>query len=111
MFSATNYKLTTACFFAASILLWILTRLVWFAFFIYVTFTLDPSEVTGYDAPLTICLRTNAIYLSSLYLLHIYWLMLMLKMAYGLIKTGKTDDMQNKVEKVEKNDDDFKPAS
>ena len=96
MLSATTYAKSTIAVFAVSLLLWVVTRLCWFGFFIFTTYTLDLNEETGRDAPLTLCLRANAIYLSTLYLLHIYWFCLMLKIAKGATK-GKTDDLQNKV--------------
>ena len=40
--SATTYNRAAIYVFALALLLWVVTRLVWFAFFIYVTLTLDP---------------------------------------------------------------------
>jgi hypothetical protein len=92
--SATTYNRATAYIFASAILLWVVTRLVWFAFFIYVTLTLDPSEETGYDAPLTPALRFSAVYLSTLYLLHCYWFYLLVRIATAFSK-GKYEDTHN----------------
>ena len=103
--SATTYAKSTIAVFAVTLLLWVVTRLCWFAFFIFSTYTLDPTEETGRDAPLTLCIRANAIYLTTLYLLHIYWFCLMLRIAKGATQ-GRTDDLQNKVQS-EKRDDHY----
>ena len=92
--ASTTYNRAAIYTFALNLLLWVVTRLVWFAFFIYVTLTLDPKEETGYDAPLTLVLRVSAIYLSTLYLLHCYWFYVMIKIATRFSK-GKVEDTHN----------------
>ena len=42
VFASTTHNRAAIYVFALALLLWVVTRLVWFAFFIYVTLTLDP---------------------------------------------------------------------
>jgi len=92
IFSETKYSLTCAICFATALLIYAYTRLLIFPYVIYVsTIKITVFAVSPYLQPifgfLMICL----------FILHVYWFILCLKILANFITKGSTEDLQNRI--------------
>lgn len=100
IFSETNFKKTTGALLCWTIIVWVYTRLYVFFQCIYiVTWRLQINGVSPYLKPIFSFL------LQCLFILHIYWFFLCLKISFSFIKTGKNEDLANKIKSSKKHED------
>ena len=91
--SSTHYEKTTVAVFLSNILVWIITRLIWFPYFV-VNMYMRP-ELLKYPAHLShfdFFVHLNRIYLTALLTLHIYWFYVFMLHLLHYKTHGKPED-------------------
>lgn len=94
VFSQTTFKLSTIVSFAIAILTWMYTRTYWVPVVTYNSWqsVIYPEELSQYQMAPNIL---NS-FLVCLCVLHYYWLTLFLNIFIGGIRSGDTDNKQNR---------------
>ena len=79
---------------------WILFRLLYFPWIVYgLVFEAHyPEHISEFNN----FFKFIGVFLSVLILLHIYWFVMMIKMGFHLARTGKPEDIVNKVQESHK---------
>lgn len=90
----TKYGKTTAVFFIYHMVVWFYTRNVLLPYMIYVILFVVEADFAGER----IIRPMFAYLLSCMFLLHCYWFNLFLKMLNKYVKSGATEDEQNKTQ-------------
>ncbi|CDW86361.1 longevity-assurance family protein [Stylonychia lemnae] len=89
--SESNYKLTTAISFVFTLVAWFYTRLTMLPWCIYVaTIKLEVYTISPYIQPIF------GFLLTCLFVLHIYWFILCLRILLNFIDKGEAEDLQNR---------------
>jgi len=105
MSSETEYKKTTSVFMVLTIIAWFHSRLYVFSQCIYiVTWKLQVFAVSPYLKPIF------GFLLFCLFILHVYWFVLCIKIMLAIILTGKTEDLSYRPEETTRNLMNGKPS-
>lgn len=96
--SETRFRIFAVISFAISLVIWGYMRLIIFPYVIYVsTVKLRVFTVSPYIQPIF------GFLMSCLFMMHVYWYILCLKIMFNVIFKGKDDDLQNKIPETDPN--------
>jgi hypothetical protein len=89
-FGCTEREDVAVVFFVGLIAAWLWTRIILLPMYIYRIF------LEEWDERCRMFCRTNGFFLTVLQVLHVYWFHMFYSMAITKIKTGKSEDIQNR---------------